>query len=76
MAIFLPVRSEGGSALTQPSSNARSMIVFSIFLIVTGGLVIPSTHAPSHGAGHTRPVNSGKLFVLCSLSIASRHRFW
>src|SRR5262249_5954815 len=34
----------------------------------------PRTHDPSHGAGHTRPVNSGKLFVLCSRSRASFHR--
>ena len=26
--------------------------------------VMPSTHADSQGAGHSRPVNSGKLFVL------------
>ena len=32
-------------------------------LIVTGGLVMPSTQAPSQGAGQTRPVNSGKLLV-------------
>ena len=43
-----------------------------MFLMVTGGFVIPSTHDPSHGAGHTRPVNSGKLLVLCSRSSASR----
>ena len=40
------------------------MIAFSMFLIVTGGALMPSTHEPSHGAGHTRPVNSGKLLVL------------
>ena len=28
------------------------------------------TQASSHGAGHTRPVNSGKLLVECSASIA------
>ena len=31
---------------------------------------MPSTHAPSHGAGQSRPVNSGKLLVACSRSIA------
>ena len=35
---------------------------------------MPSTHEPSHGAGQTRPVNSGKLFVLCSRSSASFQR--
>ena len=29
------------------------------------------THAPSHGAGHTLPVNSGKLLVCKSCSSAS-----
>ncbi len=47
------------------------MMLYSMFLIVTGGALIPSTHEPSHGAGQTRPVNSGKLFVLWSRSSAS-----
>ena len=29
-----------------------------------------SVHDASHGAGHTRPVNSGKLLVECSTSSA------
>ena len=33
---------------------------------------ISSTHAASHGAGQSRPVNSGKLLVACSRSMASR----
>jgi hypothetical protein len=41
--------------------------------MVTAGALMPSTHEPSHGAGQTRPVNSGKLFVLWSRSSASRH---
>ena len=32
---------------------------------------MPSTQPVSHGAGQSRPVNSGKLFVACSRSIAS-----
>ncbi len=49
------------------------MIAFSICLIVTASPSrISSTHAASHGAGHRRPVNSGKLFVACSCAIASR----
>ena len=60
---------------TQPSSHARSMIEFSICLIVTASPSrISSTHAASHGAGHRRPVNSGKLFVACSWRIASCQR--
>ena len=48
------------------------MIEISTRLIVTGSSLIPSTHAVSHGAGHSVPVNSGKLLVACSRSIASR----
>ena len=47
----------------QPSANPRSAMAFSICLIVTGSLLMPSTQAASHGAGQTRPVNSGKLLV-------------
>ncbi len=47
------------------------MISYSMRSMVTGSSLMPSTHAPSHGAGHSRPVNSGKLFVACSRSIAS-----
>ena len=32
-----------------------------------------STQAASHGAGHSRPVNSGKLLVACSDSLANSH---
>ena len=54
-ATRLPVRTSGTIGATQPSSHARSMISTSICLIVTGGSLIPSTHAASHGAGHRRP---------------------
>ena len=64
----------GGSGMIQPSSKPLSTIAHSMLLIVTGGSLMPSTHEPSHGAGQTRPVNSGKLLVLCSRSRASRHR--
>ncbi|MCU0256282.1 MAG: hypothetical protein MUF60_06035 [Vicinamibacterales bacterium] len=74
MATRLPVRVAGGSGTIQPSSNARSTIAHSIALIVTGSWSRPSVHEPSHGAGHTRPVNSGKLLVWCSRTLASRHR--
>ena len=47
-------------------------------LIVTlppvAGSEIDSTQADSHGAGHTIPVNSGKLLVACSLLLAASHR--
>ena len=48
------------------------MIETSTCLIVTAGWLIPSTHDASHGAGQSVPVNSGKLFVACSRSIAWR----
>ncbi len=57
-------------AATQPFANASSMIETSTCLIVTAGWLMPSTHDASHGAGHSRPVNSGKLFVACRRSIA------
>jgi len=40
----------------------------------TGFSMMPSVQLPSQGAGHTRPVNSGKLLVSCSRSSASFHR--
>ena len=49
-------------------------MVRSMFLIVTAGSEIETVHDPSQGAGHTRPVNSGKLFVLSKRSSASFHR--
>src|SRR3954452_12890004 len=74
-ATLRPVSTRGGCGATQPSSHARSMIAFSICLIVTASpSLISSTHAASHGAGHSRPVNSGKLFVACSWMIASCQR--
>lgn len=62
--------------MIHPCSNAWSMIEHSMFFIVTGGSEIPSTHDPSQGAGHTRPVNSGKLFVCISWLSASFHSSW
>ncbi len=69
-ATDLPVRFSGTSGLTQPSWNPRSMIAHSIDLMVTGLSTMLSVQAASHGAGQTRPVNSGKLLVECSTSSA------
>ena len=55
---------------TQPSSQALSMIACSIDLMPTGSSLMRSTQASSQGAGQMRPVNSGKLLVECSVSIA------
>ena len=48
------------------------MISISTCLIVTASELIASTQAASHGAGQSVPVNSGKLLVACSRSVASR----
>jgi hypothetical protein len=70
-ATRLPVWTLGSTGVTQPSSQARSMIVTSTCLIVTGSWLMPSTQAASQGAGQSRPVNSGKLLVACRRSIAA-----
>ena len=67
-----PVFSAGTSGTIHPSSHARSTMLTSICLIVTGGSLIPSTQDPSQGAGQSLPVNSGKLLVACRRSMASR----
>mmetsp|Transcript_24101 Transcript_24101/g.48184 ORF Transcript_24101/g.48184 Transcript_24101/m.48184 type:complete len:200 (-) Transcript_24101:325-924(-) len=72
-ATFLPVRTCGGCARTHPSAHARSMMVCSMFLMVTALSTRPATHEPSHGAGQTRPVNSGKLLVDERLVYAAFH---
>ena len=66
-----PVRVSGMTGTTPPSAQARSMISTSTCLIVTGSALMPSTQDASHGAGHSRPVNSGKLLVACSRSAAA-----
>ncbi len=68
-----PVLRAGGSGTTQPSSQPLSMMKCSIDLMPTGSLLMFSVHAASHGAGQTRPVNSGKLLVECSTSSARCH---
>ena len=69
-ATFFPVLCAAGSGRTQPSSQALSMMACSIDLMPTGSSLMRSTHASSQGAGQMRPVNSGKLLVECSTSIA------
>src|SRR3954447_13164921 len=70
-ATRLPVFVSGSTGSIHPPAQARSTISTSTCLMVTGSWLIPSTHAVSHGAGHSGPVNSGKLLVACSRSIAS-----
>ena len=63
MAMRFPVLLPGGTGLIHPMAKALSMMAHSMFLMVTGGSLMPRTHEPSHGAGQTLPVNSGKLLV-------------
>mgnify|MGYP006355685189 CR=1 FL=1 len=72
-ATVLPVLTVGGCGFIQPSAKPLSMMFFSIFSIATGSLIIPNTQDFSQGAGHKRPVNSGKLFVDCKISSAACH---
>ncbi|MNT80488.1 hypothetical protein D3C72_2199520 [compost metagenome] len=72
MATFLPVLNPAGCGVTQPCSQPMSMILCSIDLMPTGSSWMPRVQADSHGAGQMRPVNSGKLFVECKTSSASR----
>ena len=74
MATRLPVRVAGRIGWTQPSRNARSAIWYSMCLMFTARSLIASVQAASQGAGQTRPVISGKLFVECRFSAASRQR--
>jgi hypothetical protein len=59
----LPVFTPETTGTIRPLSKARSTMPRSTFLMVTGSSSMLSTHEASHGAGHTRPVTSGKLFV-------------
>lgn len=70
-ATVLPESRSGGCGVTSPLPHALSMMETSTFLMVTAGWLMPSTHADSHGAGQSRPVNSGKLFVACRRSDAA-----
>ena len=74
-ATFWPVLFFGRSGVIQPSANARSMICNSICLMFTARSFSASVQAASQGAGQTRPVMSGKLFVDCRLAAASRQRW-
>ena len=72
-ATVLAVCQAGCCGVTRESSHALSMMATSTFLIVTASRLMPTTQAVSHGAGHSRPVNSGKLLVACRRSSAGCH---
>ena len=73
-ATRLPVLRAAGCGFTQPSAQALSMMACSMDLMPTASVLMLSVQAASHGAGQMRPVNSGKLLVACSTSMASRQR--
>jgi len=73
-ATRLPVLSRGGCGTNGPSAMTWSAMLRSIALMVTGSSRRFSTHEASHGAGHTRPVTSGKLFVSWRRRAASSMR--
>jgi hypothetical protein len=52
------------------------MMACSMLLMPTGSSLTLSVQAASQGAGQTRPVNSGKLFVWCRTSMASFQSPW
>mmetsp|Transcript_104009 Transcript_104009/g.299405 ORF Transcript_104009/g.299405 Transcript_104009/m.299405 type:complete len:253 (-) Transcript_104009:120-878(-) len=52
------------------------MMESSTDLMPTGSSMMPRVQAPSHGAGQTRPVNSGKLLVFIRRVQASFQRPW
>ena len=70
-ATVLPDKRSGGNGFTFDAPKASSIVRSSTCLIVTASAFMPTTQAVSHGAGHRRPVNSGKLFVACKRSIAA-----
>ena len=70
-ATRFPVRTLGGRGTMSPWAQASSMMPSSFSRTVTGSPWRPQVQAASHRAGHTRPVNSGKLLVF-----SSRSRAW
>src|SRR5690242_2632395 len=73
-ATFLPDDTLACLGRIRSFSHDAVAMASSTRLIATGppdsGL-IDSTHAASHGAGHSFPVNSGKLFVACRRLLAA-----
>ena len=62
-ATRFPVLIFGGFGPAIPVSYARRIMAPSFSLMATGVPFNPQVQAASHGAGHTREVNSGKLLV-------------
>ena len=70
-AIGLMMSTTSTKMMVRLASRMLSAISLGVFcreapstsLIVTAWWLIPRKDEASHGAGHSRPVNSGKLFV-------------
>ena len=75
-ATRLPVLWAAILGLIQPSSQARSTMAHSMVLMVTGTSSMLRVHEASQGAGQILPVNSGKLLVEWSTSIADCQSWW
>ena len=70
-ATCFPVRTLGTCGTMSPRAYPSSTMANSFSFTVTGSPFRPQVQAASHRAGHTRPVNSGKLLVF-----RSRFRAW
>ena len=67
--LWVRIFSEDAEVLAIGSQYMR--IVAPLYPLFGAGLAL---YFASQGAGQSRPVNSGKLFVRCSSTIASRQR--
>ena len=62
------------AALSTMGMSSERKPISRYCLMRTGSSLMFSVQAASQGAGHTRPVISGKLLVECRFSAASRQR--
>ena len=75
-ATVLPLWWRASCGVTQPCSQARSMMACSMLLMPTASSFTFNTQAASQGAGQMRPVNSGKLLVELSTAKALFQSLW
>ena len=61
--------------IAQAQSGTGKTATYSIGILQNIDHTIPNTQASSQGAGHSLPVNSGKLLVLCKMVSARSHSF-
>ena len=77
MAGVCDVMFPGGDGLPGASAlglHDRVLATPDLQALITKGVAWLDKYAASQGAGHRRPVNSGKLLVACSRSMASCQR--